>query len=192
MSQWVESGRRFESDLRALQQPPFDLNSPVASDPFQTVANKACYISARSGTAVMTVRTAQCHCGDLVLRCDGEPRKISMCHCLDCQRRTGSAFSVAVFYDRQKVHITGSADFFQRISASGFPVDFKFCPRCGSNVFWEPARMPSLIGVGLGAFGSPDFPQPQQSVWTRDKHRWLALPPEMAAYDLNPPPRSAT
>jgi hypothetical protein len=34
----------------------------------------------------MTIRTANCHCGALVLECEGEPLKVSMCHCLDCQR----------------------------------------------------------------------------------------------------------
>jgi hypothetical protein len=39
-----------------------------------------------------------------------------------------------------------------------------FCPECGSTVFWEPARMPRLIGVTVGAFGDPSFPRPEQSV----------------------------
>src|SRR3546814_5793244 len=34
-------------------------------------------------------RDASCHCGKLILRCRGEPAKVSLCHCMDCQRRTG-------------------------------------------------------------------------------------------------------
>lgn len=49
--------------------------------------------------------------------------------------------------------------------------------------------MPALIGVAAGAFADPDFPAPQQSVWTRDKHRWLDLPDTIAQHDGNPPPR---
>lgn len=138
----------------------------------------------------MTTRTARCHCGDLELICEGEPRKVSMCHCEQCQRRTGSAFSVAVFYERGRVTLAkGSAKTYQRPSASGFPVTFSFCPRCGANVFWEPARMPHLIGVAIGAFGDPAFPGPEQSVWTQDKHDWLPLPDGLPAFDQNPPPR---
>ncbi len=126
------------------------------------------------------MRTASCHCGDLVLTCAGEPRKVSMCHCLDCQRRTGSAFSVAVFYARDQITIErGTPARFERPSASGFPVAFHFCTRCGSNLFWHPARMPDLAGVAIGAFADPDFPMPEQSVWTGDKHSWFDLPEAM-------------
>lgn len=138
----------------------------------------------------MISRTAGCHCGDLRIECAGEPRKISMCHCRDCQRRTGSAFSVAVFYERERVQVaSGASETYERPSASGFPVTFHFCDRCGSNVYWEPARLPELIGVAIGAFADPDFPRPEQSVWTRDKHGWFDLPGEIAQFELNPPLR---
>ena len=131
----------------------------------------------------MTTRTARCHCGDLALTCEGEPRRVSMCHCEDCQRRTGSAFSVAVFYDRGQVKVEhGETRAFERPSASGHPVVFHFCPRCGANTHWEPARMPDRIGVALGAFADPSFPAPEQSVWTHDKHAWLTLPEAMATH----------
>jgi len=49
--------------------------------------------------------------------------------------------------------------------------------------------MPDLIGIAVGAFADPDFPVPEQSVWTQDKHRWIELPDSMTQFDLNPPPR---
>ncbi|NGY03806.1 GFA family protein [Solimonas terrae] len=138
----------------------------------------------------MDARSAGCHCGQLELACAGEPKRVSMCHCIECQRRTGSAFSVAVFYERQKVRLVrGSPKTYERDSASGYPVAFHFCPQCGSNVWWEPARMPDLVGVALGAFGDPDFPQPEQSVWTQHRHAWLRLPDDCRVFASNPPPR---
>ncbi len=115
-----------------------------------------------------------------------------MCHCLDCQRRTGSAFSVAVFYARDKVVIrAGKTNSFERESASGSTVRFSFCVRCGANVYWQTDRLPALIGVALGAFANPQFPRPTQSVWARDKHGWLSLPADIPAHELNPPAPSA-
>jgi hypothetical protein len=111
-----------------------------------------------------------------------------MCHCIECQRRTGSAFSVAVFYERGRVRVArGSSETFERESASGYPVTFHFCRRCGSNVWWEPARIPELVGVAIGAFGDPSFPQPEQSVWTQYKHAWLRLPEDLRVFASNPP-----
>src|SRR3546814_5059674 len=72
-------------------------------------------------------RDASCHCGKLILRCRGEPAKVSLCHCMDCQRRTGSLFSVAAFFPRSDVAlVAGAAECFRRPSASGFDVAFHF------------------------------------------------------------------
>ena len=134
-------------------------------------------------------RIATCHCGKLSLRCAGEPKKISLCHCLECQKRTGSLFSIAVFYPRARVKTqSGEAKTYRRPSASGFHVDFHFCPECGSNVWWEPARLSDLIGVAAGAFADPDFPMPEQAVWSKHRHHWLVLPDEIATYPEYPGP----
>lgn len=138
-----------------------------------------------SGGAVE--RLATCHCGQLQLRCTGEPAKISLCHCLDCQRRTGSLFSVAVFFARAEVTLAaGVAKMFRRSSASGFDVAFHFCPECGSSLWWEPDRLPDRIGVAVGAFADPDFPMPEQAVWSQDRHAWLTLPDGIAGHAQNP------
>ncbi|WOF45682.1 GFA family protein (plasmid) [Sphingopyxis indica] len=132
-------------------------------------------------------RLATCHCGQLRLACAGEPAKVSLCHCFDCQRRTGSLFSVAAFFARSQTRlIAGTAQSYTRPSASGFAVSFHFCPECGSSLWWEPERMPHLVGVAAGAFADPAFPMPEQAVWADDAHPWLALPAEIAAHARNP------
>lgn len=134
-----------------------------------------------------TEREAGCHCGELRLRCTGEPSKVSLCHCHDCQRRTGSLFSVAVFFPRAEVAVVGgTSKAFRRPSASGFDVTFHFCPECGSSLWWEPDRLPDRIGVAVGAFADPGFPMPDQAVWSQDRHPWLVLPPGIAAHTRNP------
>lgn len=140
----------------------------------------------------MPRREAACTCGELKLACEGEPTRISMCHCLSCQRRTGSIFSIAAFYERAMVTVLhGAARTFMRDSASGKPVTFHFCKQCGSTVYWEPSRMPYLIGVAVGAFADPGFPEPEQSVWMSERHPWLVVPAHIEVFDVNPPPRIA-
>lgn len=132
-------------------------------------------------------RTASCHCDKLVLRCTGEPAKVSLCHCTDCQRRTGSLFSVAAFFPRERVELpAGTAKTFTRSSASGFDVAFHFCLDCGTSLWWEPDRLPHLIGVAVGAFADRDFPMPEQAVWREDRHHWLELPEAITAHERNP------
>jgi hypothetical protein len=139
----------------------------------------------------MTLRFASCTCGRLQLRCRGEPTRVSMCHCVDCQSRTGSVFSIAAFFERGAVSVVqGASKTFTRNSAVEKLVTFHFCPECGSTLFWHPERMPHLVGVAVGAFADPSFPQPEQSVWTNDKHTWLSLPGDIRTFAAMPPPRS--
>ncbi|MGN6818414.1 MAG: GFA family protein [Sphingomonas sp.] len=138
----------------------------------------------------MIGRTARCHCGALEVACQGEPRKVSLCHCRQCQRRTGSAFSVAAFFMREQVSVRGPTASFARPSASGFDVDFHFCPTCGSNLLWYPARLPALVGVAFGGFADPDFPMPEQAVWAEEGHDWVGLPEEVARHARNPKPKA--
>ncbi|HKD24199.1 MAG TPA: GFA family protein [Rhizomicrobium sp.] len=119
----------------------------------------------------MAKRTATCACGALKAHCLGEPKSVSLCHCAECRKRTGSAFGIAAFYDREKLEIDGAFRDFTRASDSGFSVTFHFCPRCGSNVFWEPARRPDQIAVAAGAFA--DFPPPSKEVYVERRLPWV-------------------
>jgi hypothetical protein len=118
-------------------------------------------------------KRASCVCGKLQVRCTSEPRKVSLCHCLDCQRRTGSAFGIAAFFDRTDVTTEGANRTFSRPSDSGFPVVFHFCPECGATVFWEAGRLEGLVAVAVGAFADPTFPAPSQAVYAQHRHVWL-------------------
>ncbi len=83
----------------------------------------------------MTTRRASCSCGQLSVACEGEPVRISMCHCFACQRRTGSAYGVQARFPRDQVEIKGRATEFARVADSGNKVTFSFCPACGSTVY---------------------------------------------------------
>ncbi len=130
----------------------------------------------------MTIRHASCGCGQLRLTSEGEPVRISVCHCLECQRRTGSAFGVQARYRRDRVtKIEGRAAHFSRVGDSGRRIDFRFCPDCGSTVYWEVEASPDLIAVAVGAFADPNFPPPEISVWERRRHSWTVTPADTAA-----------
>lgn len=116
---------------------------------------------------------ASCVCGAVQVRCSGLPRKVSLCHCPACQKRTGVPFGIAAFYPVDDVQIAGTTRAHTRPSDSGHTVTSHFCPACGSTVFWYPARMPDLVAVAPGAFADPDFPAPSQEVYTQCRHAWV-------------------
>ena len=77
----------------------------------------------------MSVREAACSCGQLRVAVDGEPVRVSVCHCLACQRRTGSAFAVQARFARERVRITGRSHDFVRVSDDeDAQWRFSFCP----------------------------------------------------------------
>ena len=118
-------------------------------------------------------RTAACSCGQLRIRCAGDPRKVSLCHCLDCQRRTGGPFGIAAFFDAAATEPDGPSRTFERGSDSGHPIAFHFCGACGSTVYWYPARIPGLVAVAVGCFADAAFPAPSQSVYEHHRHAWI-------------------
>jgi hypothetical protein len=90
--------------------------------------------------------------------CQGDPVRVSMCHCLECQRRTGSPFGVQAWFSRDEVRLVTRADkSYARKGDSGRVVTFPFCPECGGTVFWEAEQRPDLIAVAVGMFADPDF-----------------------------------
>ncbi len=102
--------------------------------------------------------------------------RVSVCHCLACQRRTGSAFGFQARFQRERVHIAGDSREYVRNSDDGEPRTFHFCPECGATVYYALASAPDVVAVPVGAFGDPDFPGPRFSVWETRKHAWVTLP----------------
>jgi hypothetical protein len=96
-----------------------------------------------------------------------------MCHCFECQRRTGAIFANQAWFERKVVSVAGDATQFKRSSDSGNSVTFRFCPVCGSTVYWEAEAYPGLIAVAVGSFADPAFPAPVRSIWERARHRWV-------------------
>jgi hypothetical protein len=123
----------------------------------------------------MSTRTATCRCGQLKAVCQGEPVRVSVCHCLDCQKRTGSAFAAQARWRNEDVKVTGEAKTWIRVADSGHKATYQFCPECGSTVAYVIEGWPGVTAVPLGAFADPNFPAPKFSVYEHRKHGWTAI-----------------
>ena len=121
----------------------------------------------------MTIREARCACGAFSAKATGDPARISVCHCLDCKRRTGSAFSWNATYDATQVEIVGIFETYERSSEDGFWARHHFCPACGISVFYEIERRPGMISIPAGAFADKDFPPPKVDVYEERRCPWL-------------------
>ncbi len=124
----------------------------------------------------MTEHRATCSCGQLGAVAEGDPLRVSMCHCLACQRRTGSVFGVQARFLRDRVRTEGRSTEYTRISDEGDPRTFHFCPECGGTVFYLLPGEKDVVAIPVGAFADPTFPAPMRSVYETRRHEWVAVP----------------
>ena len=121
-------------------------------------------------------RTAACRCGQLKATVTGDPVRVSVCHCLNCKKRSGSAFAVQARWPADRVAIEGRSRTFDKAGDSGNVVTFHFCPDCGSDVYYIiDGKFDGLIAIPLGAFDDPFFGKPEYSVWEERKHDWVEI-----------------
>ncbi|MCD4487376.1 GFA family protein [Chromobacterium vaccinii] len=124
----------------------------------------------------MSNRLAACSCGQLTAQVSGDPVRVSICHCLACQRRTGSVFGQQARFYRKDVAIAGDSTVYVRVGDEGSRVKFHFCPVCGATVYYEPEGLEEFVAIPVGAFADPGFPAPSVSVYEERKHGWVAVP----------------
>ncbi len=105
-----------------------------------------------------------------------------LCHCRDCQRRSGSPFGTIAYYPAGAVSLAGQAREFTRPTDQGNRFTTGFCPECGSTVYAKATKYPALIGVTVGCIANPDFPAPARSVFEEHRHAWVPIPPGMARH----------
>ena len=131
-------------------------------------------------------RTASCSCGQLRIEVQGEPRGVGVCHCLACQRRTGSVFAALASFAAPYT-VTGRATEYVRVGDQGARFTFRFCPVCGTTLFHtEEGDESSRVSVAVGAFADPGFPAPRISVYESRRHSWIRLPAGIRTYDKDP------
>jgi hypothetical protein len=130
----------------------------------------------------MTQRLASCSCGQLTAQVVGEPVRISICHCLACQRRSGSVFAEQARFRREDVTPSGTSSRYVQAGDEGTRATFHFCPNCGATVYYEMEVFPDFLAIPVGTFAEPGFPAPGVSVYESRKHGWVVPPAEAEHY----------
>jgi len=121
----------------------------------------------------------------LRIQVEGDPRGVGLCHCLACQRRTGSVFAALASF-AAPFEVFGEATEYVRVGDHGARFRFRFCPVCGTTVFHTEEGRDDGASVAVGAFADPGFPAPEVSVYDSRRHPWVRLPPGMIAFETDP------
>ena len=88
-----------------------------------------------------------CLCGKVRYSADVEPTFVGVCHCKNCQKGTGSAFSVVVALPTPALTVQGTLQTFTGRGDSGKATYRRFCPACGSALIDEAELMPNITMI---------------------------------------------
>lgn len=111
---------------------------------------------------------------------------MSVCHCLACQRRSGSAFAAQARWPDAQVTVSGEAKTWVRVADSGHRATYRFCPECGATIAYVIEGWEGVTAVPVGAFADPDFPAPGFSVYEDRKLAWVEITGDVKRWS---PPR---
>jgi hypothetical protein len=81
-----------------------------------------------------------------------------MCHCIECQRRTGAVFGTGAYYEKSQVRVMGASKLYTRDGQDRRKFRIRFCETCGSSVYWDGDFRITHYGIAVGAFADPTFP----------------------------------
>ena len=134
------------------------------------------------------VHSGGCVCGAVRYRVEGEPRRVSACACTWCQKRTGSAIGISVYFDKHDVVFTqGVLGSYQLTSDDGRWIKQEFCRNCGTVLTWTLQFLPDCRGIAGGSFDQPTFwYQLERFVYARSKPDWFTIPEGIQVYQSMP------
>lgn len=126
-----------------------------------------------------------CSCGAVRYRLTSEPMFVHCCHCLDCQRQTGSAFVLNALIETDRIErISGEPIPIAMPTDSGRPHDVYRCPNCLTAVWSDYGRRPNLRFVRVGTLDDPKLLPPDVHIFVRSKQAWVGLPADVPAVEV--------
>ncbi|ABC64034.1 GFA family protein [Erythrobacter litoralis] len=130
-------------------------------------------------------KSGGCLCGKVRYSVVADPAMAVNCHCKNCQRQSGSAFSTIIGVPDGSVSIEGEYKTYEDHGESGQEVLRDFCGNCGSPLFNRVAATPGLIWIKVGTLDDTADFTPAMHLWTKSKQHWLDLA-GATAFETNP------
>jgi hypothetical protein len=125
-----------------------------------------------------------CACGAVRYRLTSEPMFVHCCHCLNCQRQTGSAFVINLLIEADRVELlSGEPEPVDVPRDDGSTQRIHRCPACQVAVFSEYGR-PEVRFVRGGTLDEPSSVAPDVHIFTRSKLPWVTLPEDVPAVEV--------
>lgn len=132
-------------------------------------------------------QNGQCHCGEAKFAFSASPEFTFYCHCRDCQKTTGSPFSVELMVPDATFKASGELATYTVTGDSGKAVHRRSCAACGSGLFLECDADPGYIFVKAGALEDASWVQPEMHIFVAAKQPWDIIADDLPQFDGMPP-----
>lgn len=116
-----------------------------------------------------------CLCGSITYQIDGEPAFVAACHCLDCQKQTGTSFSPVAVIKESQLSTQGNTAVYTTIGNSGQKVHGHFYRDCGSPIYSQLEAQPGMLAMKAGAFDDTSALTLQAEIYCETAQSWLSL-----------------
>ena len=127
-----------------------------------------------------------CLCGKVRYSANAEPAFVGVCHCTDCQKYSGSAFSAVVGLPKDALSVEGNTTTYSKPADSGQPIERRFCPECGSPIVEAAAAMPGMVMIGVGTLDDASWVKPGMQIFCDSAQSWVDLAGEMQRFPKMP------
>jgi len=125
-----------------------------------------------------------CLCGQVRYEINNEPLFTSICHCKNCQKQCGTAFSILIGVEKKQLNIKGKLKIFNDRGDSGNKVLRKFCENCGSPIISEVALAPNLYFIKAGTLDNSKNLSPTKEIYTNNRLNCLNMINDADQYKL--------
>ncbi|MGI9223893.1 MAG: GFA family protein [Woeseiaceae bacterium] len=128
-----------------------------------------------------------CHCRKVRYSFAAAPEATFFCHCNDCQRTTGSPFSVELMVSSASFEVEGELATYTVVGDSGKHVHRRFCPRCGSGIYLECDADPGYVFLKAGTLNDAGWVKPDMHIFTVATQPWANVADSLPRHERMPP-----
>jgi len=113
-----------------------------------------------------------CHCGAVAFELTGKPKLVVNCHCDDCKKRNGSAFSTYIAVAADDLRLIRGEPLLKKYAVENVGIKY-FCADCGSPLYNENFRYPGMYMVFYGSCAEQAKLEPAFNVFCESRHDWV-------------------
>jgi len=128
--------------------------------------------------------TGSCYCGSVHFELNDNPKLTVNCHCDDCKKRNGSAFSTYMAVSEDDLMLTKGKSTLKQYEVESVGIKY-FCSECGSPIYNKNYRFPGLYMMFYGAFSQPVSFAPSFNVFCSSKLDWVDTMSDITSFQAS-------